>query len=351
MYLCLSSGDTPRYLQDVVRAIALPVGAELQFRYRQKWLSPKAMDGLDRVRPTRPRVLLAYIDQSDPSQVPLLVPSRFGRLVDATKQGTTVSLTIRLEGYAYAADLAEANKFLRQNATNVPIFEGASPKGSWCTDLKDGLEAISDRTDLAAWELIVGQLAERKQFGGTDLFYTITGIVSNQDSVDTAKGREVSAANGRFEIAGNHEYELRVYHYHPKRSPAKTTSMEVIASSDAVRFSTPTAVAIDSPYDLKHFRYRAEGRVSKQHLVISVRVKQLENDGAVPDTDLLLTVASEWLKHAGYGLIIGVALAVPQAMTVLGQQSSGTTKAVGIVVAFVSCIIAGQVAAFGLRKL
>jgi hypothetical protein len=42
MFLCLSSGTRARYRQDVLRALAMPLGTELQFRYDLKWIAPKS---------------------------------------------------------------------------------------------------------------------------------------------------------------------------------------------------------------------------------------------------------------------------------------------------------------------
>src|SRR5690348_6327914 len=101
MYLCMSSGTNPRYRQDVLRALAMPPGADLQFRYRLRWLSPNTQAALGTIGNAKPRALIAYIDQSDPDRTPHLVPCRFARIIDATRHGSTVSLVLRLEGYAH----------------------------------------------------------------------------------------------------------------------------------------------------------------------------------------------------------------------------------------------------------
>src|SRR5712692_10433915 len=136
MYLCLSSGTNPRYRQDVLRVLAMPPGADLQFRYRLKWLSPNTQADLSNIKTTKPRAVVAYIDQSDPTRVPFLVPCRFARIIDATRHGSTVSLVLRLEGFAYARELDAANADVRKLATGVPVFKDGKPDGFWWTDLK-----------------------------------------------------------------------------------------------------------------------------------------------------------------------------------------------------------------------
>ena len=41
MLTLLSSGATRRYRDDIIRALALPVGAELQFRYDRRFIEPE----------------------------------------------------------------------------------------------------------------------------------------------------------------------------------------------------------------------------------------------------------------------------------------------------------------------
>jgi len=42
MFVCLSSGSSARYREDILRALAMPVGSRLQFRYDQKWVAATA---------------------------------------------------------------------------------------------------------------------------------------------------------------------------------------------------------------------------------------------------------------------------------------------------------------------
>ena len=46
MHICLSSGARPRYREDIVRALAMPEGTHLAFRYDQKWVDPNVIRDL-----------------------------------------------------------------------------------------------------------------------------------------------------------------------------------------------------------------------------------------------------------------------------------------------------------------
>jgi hypothetical protein len=96
MFVCLSSGDRPRYRRDIIRVLAMPPGTWIQFRYARRWIAPAINSRLDD-RKNRKRLrgtasLVAYIDQADPDTEPQIVPCRFATLVDAAPLGRTVSL-------------------------------------------------------------------------------------------------------------------------------------------------------------------------------------------------------------------------------------------------------------------
>jgi hypothetical protein len=47
MLVLLSSGATRRYRDDIIRVLALPKGAELQFRYDRRYIDDALLTGID----------------------------------------------------------------------------------------------------------------------------------------------------------------------------------------------------------------------------------------------------------------------------------------------------------------
>src|SRR5829696_1218112 len=123
MFICLSSGSRPRYRRDIGRALALPAGTWIQFRYAREWIDPSIIARLDN-RKSRRKLrgtasLIAYIDQTDPTAQPEIIPCRFATLVDAAPLGRTVSLQLRVAEFAFAADLGRLNETLRTQADEL----------------------------------------------------------------------------------------------------------------------------------------------------------------------------------------------------------------------------------------
>jgi hypothetical protein len=109
MFVCLSSGYRPRYLRDIARSLALPPGAWLAFRYNREWIADEVLRRLEPpADPTKLNgadILIAYIDQHDPSKPIEIVPCRYATLRDVAPLGQTTSLQLELGDLAYAADL------------------------------------------------------------------------------------------------------------------------------------------------------------------------------------------------------------------------------------------------------
>src|SRR6266478_8670615 len=178
MFLCLSSGASPRYRQDVLRALSMPHGSLLQFRYHRNWIAKGILQSPQFSRDRESLALIAYIDQSDPKKTPELVPCRFASIVEAKVHGTTVSLLLELKEFALAADLAGFNKELQAtSAGSLPAWQADGKlKGEYWLELAPN-PATSIRSEkLEDWESIVAQLVQRADFKDETCFYAVQGI-------------------------------------------------------------------------------------------------------------------------------------------------------------------------------
>ena len=63
MLLCLSSGATQRYRQDILRAIAQPAGAVMQFRYSLDLIAESLKQLIAENKLTNERLCIAYLDR------------------------------------------------------------------------------------------------------------------------------------------------------------------------------------------------------------------------------------------------------------------------------------------------
>ena len=316
MFLCLSSGSSPRYREDVLRAIAQPAGTDLQFRYRRRWLSTGMQDALKTIPTTRPTALIAYIDQRNNPAIPEIVPCRFAQLVDAQEHGSTVSLTLRLGGTAYARDLKDANGELRKMAPDLPVLnvEKGRLVGSWATALSGNPTSIRNESELESWELVVDQLLAHEDFASEEVFYFVHGIRNGS-------GHLAEKKDGRIVLDQPGDYALEVYHYYPKSELPRVSFFKVASSSPALRFWGGTVSAIDSPYDLKVFRFSADALLDSQRAVISLRKADSTAADSASGIDVPVTVKGQQFRFVGFGLLIGLSLASPQIVAALSNTT------------------------------
>ncbi len=126
LFICFSSGAEPRYRDDIVRAMAMPMGCELTFRYRMKYLAHAVQEHLKNGRITEgDRVLISYLDQSDRAKPVFFVPVRFASVIEAPIVGDYVVLRMRVGELAHAADLEAFNSEVQARSAEVP---------KWSTD-------------------------------------------------------------------------------------------------------------------------------------------------------------------------------------------------------------------------
>jgi hypothetical protein len=261
MLICLSSGDRPRYRQDVLRALALPRESTLQFRYDQRWVSDGVLRMIQDHKIVGQEVLIAYADQSRPASsiTPIgaveLIPIRLARVTSASAPGRTVSLTFAVDKIVYSSNLkAFNNEVPKLTGNSLPQWVDGSLKGSYCTELTKRPANLIEAEDLSQWEEVVTQLAARRDFENEETFFTVVGLLTESElNAMSAKIRHVSWPR---ELPAYASRVLVLYHYHPTKSP---TSLEIsIRVGSELKLQSPAKVQLDSRYDLKKFQMQSE---------------------------------------------------------------------------------------------
>ncbi len=347
MFICLSSGATPRYRQDVLRAIAIPRGGTLQFRYAQKYITEdvkaKMRDGTCRGA----KALIAYVDQSDRAHEPLLIPCRFAAVIKTELHGTTATIEFELGQFAYARDLEAFNSQVRSVSGGVlPSWEGAQgqyPKGAYAIDVAtESVTNVVAASDLSDWEKIVEQLASRPDFTAESCFYMVDGL----RSVDTEEVHVMQ--NGTYNLKPSCEYELCIYHYLPTSS-THTTYLHLLVGKPSVEFLTSPTQAIDSRYDMKRIRFRTGCPVWPENVVCSLHKADspMLTPPSVFDFDVRMSIAGTYCKLLFWGICVGFLLATPHIINTI--SGTGSAKVFLCSVYVIVGIITGVLAAFKLR--
>jgi hypothetical protein len=264
MFICLSSGARPRYRQDILRAIAMPSGMRLQFRYTNNIVAPKIIDRIHTGSVKGEKALIAYCDQHDPNVTPEFIPCRYATIEEAEIHGLTVSLVLSLEDFAYTKDIARFNGGLRQAVPSLPVWQPDSsyPAGYYWLETKRDPDIIRS-LQVEVWEKIVHQLSQRVDFQLENCYYTILGLYIGGS--ETA----ISSQEDCFHLAADNKYEIRVYHFIPEQQ-SNVSSLRFEAKTEWITFLRNPVLTIDSPYDLKKVLFKTGRPARGEETYISV---------------------------------------------------------------------------------
>jgi hypothetical protein len=346
MFVCLSSGASPRYRQDILRALAMPKASELSFRYQTKWVAPQILEQIAAGKLSNLPTLIAYIDQTNATQAPVLIPCRFGTVNEAAVYGTTVSLVITLNEFAIAGDLPAFNQeMLTRSAGTLPAWQpDGKLRGHYWLETSPAPVTVLRTEKLADWEKVVAQLAERQEFKDENSFYTFQGICIPESRA------LLPTKQGRYEFDPGREYEIRIYHYYPKNAPL-SARLTFTSTSPWLVFTTNPVLALDSRYDLKRVRVKAGKPSTKESAVLSVLRGVSEASAPSLEFDLLILIRAIFWRTLAYGIVLGALLAGPQIVAAFSNPA--LTRPTACFVSAISGVLgllAGILAAFGLKK-
>jgi hypothetical protein len=198
------------------------------------------------------QALIAYVDQSDKSKVPELIPCRFSTVVDVQSHGTTASLLLILNEFAFAENLNVFRKELEAASAGIlPSWnKEQSIAGFYWIDLGQEPRTVVKTTNLADWEKIVEQIAVRADFQGEGCFYTMKLV-----TLHNTKPTVLIPKQGMYNLSSGRQYEFHIYHFHPIAVPPGT-ALNFTLASDWLKLVTNTSIPFDSRYDLKRARLK-----------------------------------------------------------------------------------------------
>lgn len=347
-FLCLSSGSRPRYRRDIARALSLPTGTRIQFRYARKWIDPSILaqidDGKRRKKLRGASCLVAYVDQaSDDIEI---VPCRLAKLVDAVALGQTVTLQLAVAEFALAPELAPLNDALRSQAgRSVPHRVDGDVEGLYWFELSQLPELVSS-SEFGTWENIVEQIAVRPDFVTERFFYAVQGFV------DVSSDKQLRPTKHyTYSVRPSRDYDLRIYHFHPTEGNPDAM-LGAMVSGVPVSFTVTPEVLLDSRYDINLFRFRTGSPVTGERGVLTVRRRQRGVDQDWEwEFDLPLRVRGALLRRLGFGLLVGTFLAVtPVVAAYSNSKLSAHNQLIVALVGALASYAAGITAALGLRR-
>ena len=251
--VCLSSGSETQYRLDNLRVMALPEGADIQFRYDADLIEPSVLASLEGDKLHKSSALLGYLDLTKPVASPgtrEALPCRHAELIDCQRFGRFLVLRFRLGAFVECGDLSAFRTGIQSKS---PRAKEDKYEGFWVFE-HDYTKAVAKSDDMTAWQTTIKRLAGSPDYASEDFFFRVMGLFRSRER------NALSPLKGEYHLKSSTEYEWRILHFHPDSDAHKraqvTTIVEVSSASEDIKAVTSPILAIDSSYDLKSFHFR-----------------------------------------------------------------------------------------------
>ncbi len=344
----------PRYRQDILRALSMPVNAQHQFRYKLKHVAVGLHDRIRQNKLVGTDTCIAFVDTSKQATTPEIAPIRAAKVAHSEVQGDFCVFEFTLAGFAYAEDLAAFNRQIRTQNGNLPHWSGTAVAGHFCDEVTmNGLPLKLD-AKVDDWQQICKTLSGYPAYQQERMFYRLEGVYP------TGSDNAVSCVDAVFQLRSGELYDVRLLHYSPNKltfkSPPTNQDFDWLvtdADDKAVTFIGTKALAVDSDYDRKTARFRAALTTVEldARLTFSRRpIGATKPEEATWDFDLRARVEPDRWKQFWFGMLIGLPVALQGLVLTISNEKIAHPYVVAVFVV-IAGFAAGLLATFfGPRK-
>ena len=177
-WLFCSSGARPLYLENIVRALALPAGDEIQYRYLDDIVCEEFKKAIARGTLVGKKVCLSYLDNRQEGITPRIFPVREAIIKSATRRGSSNIVKLKLARFIDASKTKDISAQLRKDALDN-VTDWDSQKQKFAGNLVARIGQFDEKvlvaydkkqsSHLRAFETTVDALTEGDDFKGGNL--------------------------------------------------------------------------------------------------------------------------------------------------------------------------------------
>jgi hypothetical protein len=360
--LLLSSGARPRYLEDIVRALALPQAGTIQFRYEEDIVSPHVQDLINKGRVTGERCYLTYLDNRDKARTPQIVPVREAIIIEARKFGSSYIFSMTAERYVRTGELSKWVKQLESNVQDtLPCWatpQATEPSGFWVNSLTSPIAEDlliphdpNNRTHLEYFEQTVRTLRNHSDFDDSSrrLFFNVIRIA---DLDGTTMLFDKDHAN-QWALNPGINYRIELYHYFPEEGTHAVRPQFWIVTSvegPGLKLLRGAILRIDSEYDWKTVEFITNSNTRDTANAITIYRSTDVADPKATSADLTfdVVVKANKLWNIVQAVIIGLFASLPGLIAVVAAGGNLTLVYVGLILG--SGLAAGFASVFRLSR-
>ena len=352
LILLLSSGQSRRYRDDIIRVLALPTGGRLRFRYDKRHVPQTLVDQATGSGLAGCKVLIAYLDTTLKTGMEI-VPCRFGNIVNTQTEGSFLVINFEVLGYAARSGpcVLKEHEIELVTCGRLPFREEdrEDVSGEFCHIVKSDPGGFqSKESDLEGWQRIVTDLCGRPDFSDCPFFYTVTGVFEARNPE-----REVKPSEGRYVLKPDRLHGIKIVHYAGEQSVGHDGELcgqsSIIAEVEGhgIQQLTSQHPLVDSRYDVKTSYFRTLGKIEDQFGILSLSRKVAGDEHQ--DFEMTVKVKCAWARPAWIIPLIGASLAFPRLIEL--HRLDGLEQWETILVDFAAGLIAAALVLFGFRRM
>lgn len=292
MLVLLSSGATPRYRDDIIRILALPAGADLQFRYDRRYIDPALLQKIEAGEVHDEKAIVLYLWSDRDKLHTEIVPCRFVNVVGIDFAGSSCIIRLRAENFATGLDDATFKATLTEGERSLlPRWEpkpevGASLIGKFFFSIDDAKLSNYATNNLSAFEETAIALVRYKDFveAPATIFFTVRRVIKIGKRGERLSGTlGPQPLGGSYQLLSGQPYQIEVYTFVPPKVELKTSKLHIDSSVSAVEFPLGHQVENDSRYDLKNFPFQVQEQIKDISTGLRIYVTGPDNQDARSD--------------------------------------------------------------------
>lgn len=339
MFVLLSSDYSPRYKQDILRCLAAPVGADIQFRYDRVHLSESVLKQIGKLKCPASEVVCSVATKGVGPLTLVLV--RSVDIVALREHGSTISVILKMKEVANAEPASFTSTMDSSSNGESPRkqSEEAAPEGKYFFEIPN-LPTVERGSNLTVWEKTITNLRNQHTYRDEPFFWTTVGIQEEGKSLDTSMLHALPE-----KLLPRRGFDLFVYHYQPKGGSRPNSKLELSVGPD-IEIIVPPDLTVDSRYDLKVWNCQTTANTqSSQKSWFRVKASNAW------ELDIAVVIAGAWKRWIARALVTGVLIAVPSILALVPQSISQDQKYTYYGMAILFGFFAGLVATYKIERL
>jgi hypothetical protein len=344
----------------VTRALALPKGGIVQFRYGENIVDPSTKERICGGSMAGETVVVCFIHWAEDHRNISVVPLRFAILTSARQVGSSIILEMAVD--AFAAVGANPNfydAFRTASEGRAPEHKEGStePVGKFAFDVPDKTFEAREADVIVGFENAVKALVQYGVFRQSEddsangLFFHVVDLEVRHNWIEFFPPKAVKQTATPFKATSGARCWLDIYHYYPHGNRPKQTErklMKVSGANDLIEFMEDTELIVDSEYDLKRVEFKVASSSTPHWSALSVYVLGTDGKSQHAKINLPLRIRPSLvlLKLQLAFITIGISGTALVALATSGKPIDGW--AIGTVL--VSGLVVALAATFGFKR-